>query len=74
MKTAQEWIKHHATAHPFRAVTVEDISEIQLDAMKEGMRLAAEIVTSTSADDFGNLSYCKATILEVTENLTTSDL
>ena len=49
MKTAEEWIKYldpntSSESCCYSPVPIEDIKQIQLDAMKEGMRRAADFI------------------------------
>lgn len=42
MKTAEEW-KADTSSHGTAYIHIDDIKQIQLDAIKEGMRRAAEV-------------------------------
>lgn len=89
MKTAQDW-KAHFEAH-FKATKQTDeeiwqsmIAQIQLDAMKEGMRRAAdkcEWITRTGHVPVGkqrieemSATECKTAILTASEQLSENDL
>lgn len=61
MKSAKDWIIEHATKHPYRAVTEDDIKEIQLDAWKAGMTNAAYIVLDQTNQK--TVEYCFQQIL-----------
>ena len=62
------------------AVTEQQIRQIQLDALKEGMRRAASVVITLTHDDCYNGSRysipekCKQAILSAAEQLTEKDL
>lgn len=77
MKTTEEWVKKfcpsrdifaHLVYHP---ITEAEVKQIQLDAMREGMRRAAEIVVTDEATSYGVI---KAHILSAAEQLTEKDL
>lgn len=89
MKTAEEWA---ATYPPYRNIyahlryhpmTEDEIKQIQLDAMKEGMRRAAEIVMPPMREEH-EYEQCKEydqmcksigqAILTAAEQLTEKDL
>lgn len=57
MKTAEEWLSEgcvHAYNHPLnhRPISKNEIQQIQLDAMKEGMRRAATVVEENNQPVF----------------------
>lgn len=75
MKSFHEQFKNNIDLTDGSVVLREDMYKaIQLDAMKEGAKRAAEICVNTSVDDYGNLSYCKESILKEVESWTTKDL
>jgi hypothetical protein len=72
MKTAEEWaviFSDETTQYEMASL----FREIQLDAMKEGMRRAADKVVIWQGDN-QQANECKQTILVVAENLTEKDL
>jgi len=80
MKTAEEWIEETTGSPKCRLTTIGacSIEEIQLDAMKEGMRRAAEIARwkhpiSSSAAHY-EAKRTTESILTTAEQLTIKDL
>jgi len=76
MKTTEEWVKKfcpsrdifaHLVYHP---ITEAEVKQIQLDAMREGMRRAAEIAEARHLD--GDMH--SEAILSAAEQLTEKDL
>lgn len=77
MKTAEEWLKENDVSHP-NTDLVELIQTIQLDAMREGMKRAAEITKQydNKNDTWGGGLLCgkKDQILSAAEQLTVDDI
>ena len=79
MKTAEEWHEQFDSGLPQRAIDIDDIKQIQLDAMKEGARRAAEQVkaqhySSESSTRHVTLNVAQRAILTAAEQLTEKDL
>jgi len=84
MKTAEEWTKHireagnHlSTEHLFEVEIPAVVKEIQLDAIREGMRRARKLVNEIEVD--GRNPWCVReeafkSIFYAAEQLTTKDL
>jgi len=70
MKTAEEWLTETDVSHP-NTDLVKLVEQIQLDAMKEGMRMAAEI--ASDREPSGELGIDEA-IFSAAEQLTIKDL
>ncbi len=76
MKTAEEWIEIWKNSSCFDP-TIVWAKQIQLDAMQEGMRRAAEVTRTWAQDDKCiQPSYTKLTkaVLNIANNLTLQDL
>ena len=74
MKTAEEWAGWHDDR-----ITADDIKQIQLDAMKEGMRRAANLCKQRSEQCFSptvasHHKQDEQAILTAAEQLTIKDL
>lgn len=83
MKTAEEWHEQSDSRLPQRAIDIDDIKQIQLDAMKEGMRRAAELTKPPMRRECEYGQYqqydqisqqCAEAILTAAEQLTEKDL
>jgi len=88
MKTAEEWLEKNGIEkyigsgedeRPHTLLSLADIQQIQLDAMKEGMRRAAEIVHKDGTVYLHKLMNDtivprKQAILSASEQLTIKDL
>ena len=78
MKTAEQWCKDEKTR--LIPMHVPDIQQIQLDAMREGMRRAAETVHPKGKPCPNSITYintiasAKDNILSAAESLTEKDL
>lgn len=80
MKSAEEWVKLY-NAEKFNKVRKftfhngDLVKQIQLDAMREGMRMASEIcLPKTKREYLLSESACKQRILSAAEQLTEKDL
>lgn len=80
MKTAEEWIRDCADYNKTDIPFCEDLSpqlvkQIQLDAMKEGMQIAAdEALPKTKREYLLSESACRERILARREQLTEKDV
>lgn len=79
MKTAEEWHKENNTSGEcFALLTRDNIRQIQLDAMKEGARRAAEMARNACAPpatkDYLAGNTAANAILSTAEQWTTKDL
>ena len=79
MKSAEEWIEETTGSPKCRITTVGacSIEEIQLDAMKEGMRRARELVQQEPAifnTDVSLKAMVIDSIISASEQLTIKDL
>jgi hypothetical protein len=84
MKTAEEWISEKEWSGNedgdgnllHYEWTVDDVKQIQLDAMKEGARRAAETVMNTMAtgSPYENRLVMQSAILTTANNWTEKDL
>lgn len=80
MKTAQEWYAHLTTTEVIRKsdggdlllteINEDQLKQIQLDAMKEGMRRAAGLCD----EEFFEHNECRKDILSASDQLTLNDL
>jgi hypothetical protein len=81
MKTAEEWADKCFDGFPQKGI-INDIRDIQLDAMKEGMRRAVNVVCNGSLPPIWVSSGCayrtqtdiNKAILHAAEQLTEKDL
>ena len=71
MKTAEEWLEEMFGRNNWITADSVTIKQIQLDAMREGMRRAAEIVVTDEATSY---SVIKSHILSAAEQLTEKDI
>lgn len=71
MKTAEQWCKDEKTR--LIPMHVPDIQQIQLDAMREGMRRAAKIA-KRPFDPESSSQWPSARIIRAAESLTDDDL
>ncbi len=80
MKSAEEWVKLYNAErfNKVRKFTFHNgdlVKQIQLDAMREGMRRASEIcLPKTKREYLLSESACKQRILSAAEQLTEKDL
>ena len=83
MKTAEEWHEQFDSGLPQRAIDIDEIKQIQLDAMKEGARRAAELTKPPMRRECEYEQYqqydqisqqCAEAILTAAEQLTEKDL
>lgn len=71
MRTAEDWIENLAEAYNCPDVAIsETIKLIQLDAMQEGMRRAADMINNMD-EDVGKIAD---NILTASDNLTPKNL
>lgn len=75
MKSAEEWVKEAGTTEgadwrDYDNLDLDTVNQIQLDAMREGMRRAAEIAEARHLD--GDMH--SEAILSAAEQLTEKDL
>ena len=75
MKTFDEWVKQFkACVYEWLSLSPEELKQIQLDAMKEGMRRAAQLNQKMMSNgDYPLEDYYK-NILSAAEQLTEKDL
>ena len=77
MKTAEEWIPEMVAKYGVvRRGMTDTIKQIQLDAIKEGMRRAAGTCTNTYNTHlhYQTMDECRLAILKSAEQLTEKDL
>ncbi len=80
MKTAEEWVKdlHGTSSSDIFLITKRHIKQIQLDAMKEGMKRAAEMISScpSACECSQSVGWKESeqSILTASEQLTQKDL
>ena len=72
MKSAEEWAKQLPMMLSEQVKSRELVKQIQLDAMKEGMRRAAEVIPDSKA--LFNAGQLRKAILAAAEQLTEKDL
>lgn len=74
MKSAEEWVKQTL---PFRDEWIKLVKQIQLDAMREGMRRAAQkasAVARVRGVNINNTAHIRQAILSTANSLTEQDL